>query len=88
MAKRLSCHHCEVLLADYVLETLTRGARGAVTEHLRTCARCQAQCVAYEAVVAHLGQAVPQQDPPAEGRARLLAAACEEAHGTPTRRTL
>jgi anti-sigma factor RsiW len=76
MAKRLSCHHCERLLADYVLEIL---ARGAVTEHLRTCARCQAQCAAYEAVVAHLGQAVPQQDPPAEGRARLLAAACEEA---------
>ena len=77
MAAPLSCDQCEELLPDYLLRALEPEALSAVTEHLSTCERCRAQLAAYEAVVDQLGQMVPQHDPPAELRSRLLAAARE-----------
>jgi len=77
MASPLSCDQCEELLADYLLHALEAETLSAVIEHLSTCDRCSAQLVAYEAILDQLGQAVPQQDPPAELGSRLLAAAVE-----------
>jgi anti-sigma-K factor RskA len=75
MAAPLSCDQCEALLPDYLLRALEPDALRAVTAHLSTCERCRAQLAAYEAVLDHLGHTVPQHEPPAEVRARLLAAA-------------
>src|SRR2546428_13019507 len=83
MAVPLSCDQCEELLADYLLRALETEVLSAVTEHLSTCDRCQAQLAAYEAVLDQLGNMVPQQEPPAELRSRLLAAAGEEPLLTP-----
>jgi anti-sigma-K factor RskA len=74
MTAPLSCDQCEELLVDYLLHALETEAISAVTEHLSTCDRCQAQLTAYEAVLGELAQAVPQQEPPAELGSRLLAA--------------
>ena len=78
MAAPLSCDQCEELLPDYLLRTLETEVLNAVTEHLSTCDRCQAQLAAYEAVLDQHGQAVRHQDPPAELPLRLLAAARED----------
>src|SRR5438093_9599423 len=77
MAVPLSCDQCEALLADYLLRALETEALSAVTEHLSTCDRCRAHLAAYEAVLDQLGQAVRQQEPPAELRSRLLTATLE-----------
>jgi anti-sigma-K factor RskA len=77
MAAPLSCDHCEELLPDYLLHALEPEVVQGVTEHLSTCARCQAQLTASEAVLDQLAQGVPQHDPPAELGSRLLAAAVE-----------
>jgi anti-sigma-K factor RskA len=79
MADPLSCDQCEELLPDYLLRALEPEVLRAVTEHLSTCERCRTQLAVYEAVLDQLGQAVPQYDPPAELRARLLTAAREGA---------
>jgi len=83
MAVPLSCDQCEELLADYLLRALETEVLSAVTEHLSTCDRCKAHLAAYEAVLDQLGNTVPQQEPPAELRSRLLAAAGEEPLLTP-----
>ena len=77
MAAPLSCDQCEELLPDYLLRALEPETLSAVTEHLSTCERCRAQLTASEAVLDQLGHAVLQQEPPAELRSRLLAAALE-----------
>ncbi len=51
MAVPLSCDQCEELLVDYLLRALETEAMRAVTEHLSTCDRCNAQLAAYEAVL-------------------------------------
>ena len=84
MAAPLSCDQCEELLPDYLLRALEPEALRMVTEHLGTCERCSAQLAAYEAVLDHLGHTVPQHEPPAELRSRLLAAALEGPALTPT----
>ena len=77
MAAPLSCDQCEELLPDYLLRALEPETLSAVTEHLSTCERCRVQLAAYEAVLDQLGQVVPQHEPPAELRSRLLVAALE-----------
>ena len=79
MAAPLSCDQYEELLVDYLLHALETEAVSAVTEHLSTCDRCRAQGMAYEAVLDQLAQGVPQQEPPVELEARVLAAAVEGA---------
>lgn len=75
MAVPLSCDQCDERLVDYLLHALETADVSAVTEHLRTCERCQAALMAYETTLGQLAQAVPQHDPPAELGAQLLAAA-------------
>jgi anti-sigma-K factor RskA len=82
MAVPLSCDQCEELLADYLLHALEPEVLSAVTEHLSTCDRCGSRLAAYEAVLDQLAQAVPQQAPPDELGARLLAAAVEGSRPT------
>jgi anti-sigma-K factor RskA len=77
MTAPLSCDEYEELLVDYLLRALETEAMRAVTEHLSTCDRCNAQLAAYEIVLDELAQAVPQQDPPAELGPHLLTAAVE-----------
>jgi len=59
----------------YVLGTLAGKEREAFEAHLATCAECTAEVRALEGVVTALPYAVPQVDPPAALRARVLAAA-------------
>ena len=77
MTVPLSCDQCEELLVDYLLRALETEAMRAVTEHLSTCDRCNAQLAAYETILSELAQAVSQQEPPAELGSRLLTAAVE-----------
>ena len=66
MAAPLSCDQYEELLVDSLLHALETETVSAVTEHLRTCDCGRTQGTAYEAVLAQLAQAVPQQEPPTE----------------------
>ena len=59
----------------YALGTLAGKEREAFEAHLATCAECTAEVRALEGVVTALPYAVPQVDPPAALRARVLAAA-------------
>ena len=83
MAAPLYCDQCEELLPDYLLHALEPEALSAVLKHLSTCDRCKTQLAAYEAVLAQLAQAVPQQEAPADLGWRLLAAALEGPRLTP-----
>ena len=66
MTAPLSCDECEAWLPDYVLNLLEAQEAAMVTEHLRTCTRCQNTLAAYENVLGRLGEAVPLHEPPAE----------------------
>lgn len=59
----------------YALGALAGKERDAFEAHLATCAECAAEVRALEGVVTALPYAVPQVDPPAALRARVLAAA-------------
>ena len=78
MVSPLSCDQCEEWLAGYLLRALEVEETRAVTAHLATCSRCQVSFEVYQALVDRLGQAVPQQEPPAAMPQRLLAAALED----------
>ena len=75
MADPLSCEQCAALLADYLLRALEPDMVGAVAEHLSTCPHCQAEHDAHADILDRLAQAVPQQEPPADLLARVLATA-------------
>lgn len=66
------------LAALYALGALSPSERRAFEAHLTGCAECSADVQSFSAVSGALAQAVPQQDPPAALRARLLA---EIGHG-------
>lgn len=59
----------------YALGALAGKEREAFEAHLATCAECTAEVRALQGVVTALPYAVPQVDPPAALRARLLTAA-------------
>jgi len=60
------------LAALYALGALTPAERRAFEAHLADCAECTAEVQSLSAVTGALAQAVPQQDPPASLRARIL----------------
>jgi len=60
------------LAALYALGALTPAERRAFEAHLAGCAECTAEVKSLSAVTSALAQAVPQQDPPASLRARIL----------------
>jgi anti-sigma-K factor RskA len=63
------------LTGSYALDALSADDRHAIEEHLQTCADCSQEVAALRAVVDGLPYAVPQQDPPAALRERVLRAA-------------
>lgn len=63
------------LAGAYVLGALEADARREFEAHLTTCAACTAEVRTLRPVAVGLAQAVPQHDPPADLRARVLATA-------------
>jgi anti-sigma-K factor RskA len=60
------------LAAGYALSAVSAEERAAFEAHLAGCERCQAEMRSLAPVVGALAQAVPQHDPPAALRARVL----------------
>jgi anti-sigma-K factor RskA len=61
--------------ALYAIGALTAAERPAFEAHLADCAECAAEVRAFLPVCSALAQSVPQHDPPAALRGRILAAA-------------
>jgi len=59
--------------ALYVIDAMTAEERRAFESHLRSCAECQAEVASLEGVDEALASAVPQIDPPAALRDRVMA---------------
>src|SRR5437773_10700350 len=80
MAADVTLTHDEVveLAAAYVLGALERDEELAVAEHLRSCELDHPEMTEFGGVVAHLADAVPQVEPPASLRGRILSLAAED----------
>lgn len=63
------------LAAEYALGMLAPDERAAVDQHLAACADCRAHVAAERQVLDALGRSVPQVEPPASLRDRVLTAA-------------
>ena len=59
--------------AHYVIDAMTAEERRAFESHLRSCAECQAEVASLKGVDEALASAVPQIDPPAALRDRVMA---------------
>jgi len=59
--------------ALYVIDAMTAEERRAFESHLRSCAECRAEVASLEGVDEALASAVPQIDPPAALRDRVMA---------------
>jgi len=59
--------------ALYVIDAMTAEERRVFESHLRSCAECQAEVASLEGVDEALASAVPQIDPPAALRDRVMA---------------
>ena len=70
----------------YVLDALTASERAQFETHLATCDECRASVHAAAGVADALAQAVPQLEPPAALRARVLASVTGAKPVTATRR--
>lgn len=66
------------LSALYALDVLSNGERARFEQHLEGCERCRAEIAGLQNAASSLGFAVEGPPPPAELRARVLAAACAE----------
>lgn len=62
----------------YAVEALPPERTAEVATHLRECASCRAAATEMGEVVAALADAVPLREPPAELKARIIAAASED----------
>jgi anti-sigma-K factor RskA len=71
--------------ALHALGALTAAERSVFEAHLDECADCAAEVRAFQSVSSALAQAVPQHDPPAALRGKILAAVRHTS--APTRRT-
>lgn len=69
----------------YATGALPRERAAAVDEHIEGCAECRAAAAEIDEVVALLADAVPPRDPPADLRARVLAAARADVAREPAR---
>ena len=65
-------NHVSDLLPAYAIGSLDEEEAVLVSKHLASCAACRAEMQEYQAVVDRLPLAVPQFDPPAEVKARLM----------------
>jgi anti-sigma-K factor RskA len=68
------------LSGGYALGILSEAERRAFEAHLSTCPECGEELRGFAAVAAGLAQVVPQVDPPAALRARVLQAATATGH--------
>jgi anti-sigma-K factor RskA len=64
--------HVIEFLPAYALDCLSEAEARSVADHLATCESCRAELEAYRATVARLALAVPQIEPPAKLKGRLL----------------
>ena len=71
----MTCHEVRELLAALSLDALDADERDAVEDHLATCQACASELRAHEETIAALALALPQIDPPARLKGRILAAA-------------
>jgi anti-sigma-K factor RskA len=71
--RRLTCEEVEEMLPEYALGALSAAEAAAVARHLRGCLQHAASLEGYEAVCDAWCASVPQANPPAKLRARLLA---------------
>src|SRR5436309_8874631 len=74
----LTCDDVRDLAASYVLGALERDEELEVTEHLRTCPDVHAEVRELAEMTPFLDQTLPQVEPPASLRGRILAAAAED----------
>lgn len=65
--------HVTEWIPAYALRSLDEAEAAQVAQHLATCAACQAELAAYQALVGDLALAVPEAAPPASLKTRLLA---------------
>ncbi len=65
--------HVTEWIPAYALHSLDEAEAAQVAQHLVTCAACQAELAAYQALVGELALAVPEAAPPANLKTRLLA---------------
>ena len=81
----MTCDKVRDLLPALSLDALDGGACARLATHLARCVCCESERRAYQAVVAHLALALPQCEPPAELKQRVLTAAARSRR-TPVRR--
>lgn len=75
----MTCAEIQELLAAYSLDALDEREREVVAGHLERCPPCGTDLPEYEMIAGGLGLAVEQQEPPADLRGRILAAAARDA---------
>lgn len=68
----MSTTHVSDSIPAYALDILETSEKAVIQKHLSGCAECQAELLAYQRVVAHLPEAVPQCTPPLRLRAAIL----------------
>ncbi len=83
MALALCCDQGEKLLPGYALRALGLAETTTVAAHLRSCGRCRAALVAYQAELDRLGQAVMPPAPPPDLRERLQVTVMAEDRALP-----
>jgi Putative zinc-finger len=70
----MTCQEFEELSGAYALDAVTSEEREAAHAHLTQCASCARQYQGLRSVVALLALSVPQVDPPASLKKRILMA--------------
>ena len=70
----MTCQEFEELSGAYALDAVTSEEREAARAHLAHCARCARHYQELRSVVALLALSVPQVDPPASLKERILMA--------------
>ncbi len=78
----MTCEQLEELAAAYVLDALTPDEQREVEEHLAQCPRCTQLVNELRPVVSLLPLSVPQVQPSAELKERVMAAIRQESQGT------
>jgi len=78
------CQELEELIPAYALDAVDEKDRARIEAHLARCANCARLVAAYRPVVELLPYAVPQVEPPAELKYRVLAAVLPQAKPQPT----
>lgn len=64
--------HVTASLPAHALGALDDVEEKEAEEHLRSCAACRSELALYEAVAGHLAHAVPQSEPPADLKQKML----------------